>query len=152
MKVIFLDIDGVLVTWDSLSNWSGAGHKGSMISPECAKVLNEIIEKTGAKIVVSSTWRMGRTMDKLKEELSEGGVNVSNVIGKTSILHTIRGVEISKWLYDHANSMTPVPLVESFCIIDDDSDMGDLKHRLVQTSMKEGLTEAHISQVLSLLN
>ncbi len=151
MKIIFLDIDGVLVTWESLGNWGKLGHKGTMMAPECVKVLNEIIAKTGAKIVVSSTWRMGRTMDKLREELSEGGVDVSTVIDKTPVLHTIRGLEIAKWVSDNWMNFLPDQIIK-FCIIDDDSDMGDLKHRLVQTSMENGLTEAHISQVLSMLN
>ena len=55
MKVIFLDIDGVL-------NYSGCKEKiGGIffVNDERIKILKEIIDKTNAKIVLSSTWRSG---------------------------------------------------------------------------------------------
>jgi predicted mannosyl-3-phosphoglycerate phosphatase (HAD superfamily) len=61
VKVIFLDIDGVLCNHESIS----AGYK-TRTAPEqdpygphvdCVAALNRIIKETGAKIVVSSTWR-----------------------------------------------------------------------------------------------
>ena len=53
MKVIFLDIDGVL-------NVISQGHDeyGSLFHKHFEDNLRYIIEQTGAKIVISSTWRM----------------------------------------------------------------------------------------------
>jgi len=53
MKVIFLDIDGVL-------NVIPQGHDkyGGIFHPEFVENLRTIIEATDAKIVISSTWRM----------------------------------------------------------------------------------------------
>lgn len=52
MKIIFLDIDGVL-------NVIGQGHDeyGQTFHPHLVDNLKRIIDETGAKIVISSTWR-----------------------------------------------------------------------------------------------
>lgn len=83
MKVIFLDNDGVICLHE---NWGSrikkqkewGGRKLSMSSWEipieyrfdnfdkkAVKVLNEILEKTGAEIVVSSDWRFHATLEDL---------------------------------------------------------------------------------------
>jgi thiol-disulfide isomerase/thioredoxin len=64
IKVIFLDIDGVLNSheyWVSerykTYNGNIETHPNYEISPDLVDTLNKIIEATKAKIVVSSTWR-----------------------------------------------------------------------------------------------
>lgn len=47
MKIIFLDIDGVL-------NYENSKSK---VEEEKVKLLKEIVDKTGAEIVLSSDWR-----------------------------------------------------------------------------------------------
>lgn len=89
MKVIFLDFDGVLVT---VHDRYTAG------SPFCVFNLNRIIEATGAKIVVSSSWRILFEMEELTRFLKEWGVQ-GEVIGKTPVNHDgERGDEIQAWL------------------------------------------------------
>jgi len=156
MKVIFLDFDGVLCNVESISE----GYK-SRISPEqdpygpdaeCVAALNRIIEQTGAMIVVSSTWRKSRKPNaSMRETLNRWGVK-GEVVGTTPVLHgdeyayKRRGCEIQQWL----NTVrTPVT---SFVILDDDSDMAHLRHRLVQTAMPEGLTEADADRAIAILN
>jgi hypothetical protein len=51
MKLLFLDIDGVLNSHDQHPN----GYCG--IHPEKVMLLNGIVEKTNCKIVISSAWR-----------------------------------------------------------------------------------------------
>lgn len=63
MKLLFLDIDGVL-NWESYvakdwlepieDEWYGA----HVIDPECVAVLNEVVAATGCRLVLSSTWRV----------------------------------------------------------------------------------------------
>lgn len=53
MKVIFLDIDGVLTYTDYL-NW-----QTRHIDPERVLFLAEIVELTSAQIVLISTWKDG---------------------------------------------------------------------------------------------
>ncbi len=91
MKVIFLDNDGVICL---ANNWGGrmkkqkkwGGRKMSMTNREipiqyrfddfddkAIKVLNSILEETGAEIVVSSDWRFHATLEELGEYyLSQG--------------------------------------------------------------------------------
>ena len=73
MKIIFLDIDGVLNSekwyieifdknlYPNLENYPLCE-----FDPLAIEQLNLLTDKTNAKIVISSTWRMGRTIDELK--------------------------------------------------------------------------------------
>lgn len=55
-----------------------------------------------------------------------------------------RGDEVQAWLAEH-------PEVSSFAILDDESDLAPLMHRLVKTSMERGLQAHHVDQVCALL-
>ena len=55
MKIIFLDIDGVLnckYTKEEIFFFP-------FVSPKKIELLKQLIERTGAKVVLSSTWRHG---------------------------------------------------------------------------------------------
>lgn len=66
MKIIFLDIDGVLNNQvDEERSVIKIDHPDDFISERCVTLLNELIENTGAKVVVSSTWRIGKTVEQL---------------------------------------------------------------------------------------
>ena len=73
MKVIFLDIDGVLNSSIDFFELRKFGHpvneiKGSkVINRGHLALLQQIIEDTDAKIVLSSTWRMHYTLDDMHE-------------------------------------------------------------------------------------
>jgi hypothetical protein len=41
---------------------------------------------------------------------------------------------------------------ERFCIVDDDGDMGHLKHALIQTDSFEGLTLDHARRIIDALS
>lgn len=45
-----------------------------------------------------------------------------------------------------------IPPVTSFVILDDDSDMDHLRHRLVRTTMVKGLTPEHADLAIAILN
>lgn len=134
MKVIFLDFDGVIVTAHDRFT---AGDK------LCIDILNEITDKTGAKIVVSSTWRLGSSVDELRELLKSWEVK-GEVIGKTPKLKGERGYEISAWLKDY-------PEVTEFVILDDDSDMANLLHKLVKCHVYHGIQVEQIDEVIKQL-
>lgn len=156
MKVIFLDVDGVLCNHESIS----AGYKARTAAEQdpygphegCVGQLNRIIEATGALIVVSSTWRKTNTPNAaMRERLGRWGVR-GTVIGTTPVLHgdeyayRRRGCEIQQWI---ETARMPVT---SFVILDDDSDMAHLRHRLVQTTMAHGLTSADADRAIAILN
>lgn len=157
MKIIFLDIDGVLNSMqyfirteeerkgivltpkrDTVKFWS------AMFDPDAVKLLNIAIEKSGAKVVLSSSWRNCHPLSEIRGFLKHHGF-IGEIIDKTPQRAPAppyrRGNEIQAWLTEH-------PEVEKFVIIDDDSDMEHLKPHLVQTKNEFGIQEEHVVQML----
>jgi hypothetical protein len=149
VKVIFLDIDGVLNNLESLrfprTKVDSSKHSYSAPHPSCINALNHITSLTGARIVISSTWR-GIGLGVLRAIFHQWGI-VAVTVGRTPDLgfdHE-RGDEIASWLSEH-------PEVESFLILDDGDDMGQLRHRLVQTNYEIGLTTGDAERAIAILN
>ena len=136
-RVVFLDIDGVLAP---ILRWDRYGD----LDPGCIKVLNEIVADGGAAVVVSSTWRYGKTVAELQEILESEGFT-GRVLDKTPIgaAGADRGDEIAAWLAEHA--------VDGYVIIDDHADMGTLRTHLVQTHPARGLAPADATRALAIL-
>lgn len=137
MKVIFLDNDGVICL---SSNWGSrhkkqkkwGGRKLSMdinsipveyrfdnFDKKAIKVLNQILEKTDAEIVVSSDWRLHGTLEELGEYYASQGI-IKKPIGftncwgdfdkpegfdwsQTDNTEQIRSLEILQYLKDNPN-------------------------------------------------
>lgn len=165
MKIIFLDIDGVLNCWSCLSAYIEENHDNDCIATEHVAHLNAIVKRTGAKVVISSTWRILMHMEDIKEHLDWAGFQ-GEVIGKTPRLGRDRGHEIQAWLDFHSDKPTRFQrlvravkrffgwdddTIESFVILDDDSDMVHLKPYLVKTSMENGLLEEHVEKAVKVL-
>jgi len=136
-RVIFLDIDGVLAP---IRQWDRYGD----LDPACIQVLNEIVARGGADVVVSSTWRYGKTVAELQEMLNAGGFT-GRVLDKTPVgpAGSDRGDEIAAWLAEHA--------VGGYVIIDDHVDMGALRTHLVLTQPAHGLQPADVPRALTVL-
>lgn len=131
MKIVFLDIDGVLncevfykkraeqIGWQKLLDYPK-----SEFCPERVSLLNELLEKSGAKIVVSSTWRLGRSIEELQSMFESIGI-VGGIIGKTDhISNACRGTEIEQWIRNHpAIIQQEYHIYNKYIILDDDSDM-----------------------------
>jgi hypothetical protein len=137
--VVFLDIDGVLNNRGCFRPGNCDPRFGRNPDPFCVDALNYITETTGAKIVVSSTWRISG-LEHMRETMRRWGVT-GEVMDITPRLETRngdiwlsapRGTEIQAWLADSDNP--------PFVILDDDSDMEHLSDRLVQTNFEQGLT------------
>ena len=71
-RVVFLDIDGVLAP---IHRWDRYGE----LDPGCIRVLNEIVAGAGADVVVSSTWRHGKTVTELQEIAPHGRGKVAGL-------------------------------------------------------------------------
>jgi hypothetical protein len=150
VNIIFLDIDGVLNSGEYMyrRRLQGSTRSNKAIDPECVNVLNEIVQKTRAHIVVSSSWRIGRTLQQLQRMLYNGGV-VGNVLGVTPMpgrfegwhggMGYFRGDEIQAWIDQHFVSLQ----LKHIVILDDDSDMKHLTPWLVKTRWDEGGLQAH---------
>ncbi len=147
MKVIFLDIDGVLVNSSSLLTTSDSYIPDS----NCLRLLNGLIKRTDSRIVITSAWRIGRTLVELQELLSGWGVD-GIVLDKTpnspNSREEDRGFEIQLWLDDRKKSRGDV---ESFVILDDNNHMPKLLDFLIQTKFEPGLTEPDTQKALRIL-
>lgn len=104
----------------------------------------------GAELVITSTWRKSRTIPDLQDLFRQRGLT-AKIIGRTpDLAHHAdqfedpwnrigRGVEIQWWLRKYLGDEATCEA--KFAIIDDDSDMGDLCGKLVQTRFATGLTD-----------
>ncbi len=159
MKIVFLDIDGVLNSWKL---WKKLGHAqqdlvvvdmDNYLDPEAIDLLNKLTDATGASIVVSSSWRRAylgepQGLTRLADMLKGHGIKAP-IIGMTpakdNAVRNIRGKEIQAWL-----DCTPLK-VDAFVILDDDSDMGRLSNKLVKTTMVDGLRIDHVEEAIKVL-
>jgi hypothetical protein len=107
-KFLFVDFDGVLNSRSLFLNPPKAVRRMGNASGETDLVH---IDATGAKIVVSSTWRHGRSIAALQDLLYRHGLRRFQVIGKTPDLRgRERGYEIDAWLQANAPDATFVIL------------------------------------------
>ena len=120
------------------------------------KLLKEIVDATGAKIVLVSAWKLSWNKDGksrndslaayLDERLAEEGLII---IDKTGGYMTERGHGIVDWLSEHQ--------VESWVVLDDEifddyEECGVMPH-LVKTGFYDGgLKEKHVELAINLLN
>jgi HAD domain in Swiss Army Knife RNA repair proteins len=159
MKVIFLDIDGVLnshvfledlqkrtsgklFTIDDTQSWE------EMIDPVCVARLERLVTASEAKVVISSSWRHAHDWMKMRALLHRRGFTgevISQTPAKLSLDH--RGAEIQMWLDDFKEEP-----VESFVILDDTTDMEPFMERLVRTSLYTGLADEDVLIACKLLN
>lgn len=140
--LIFLDIDGVLVTQRMLILRHPLWHY-NRFDPPCVSQLNRIIAETGAEIVVSSSWRHDN-WDILVKYIEEEGVT-GLVRDRTPYRGgEPRGNEIAWWLHEEDYK-------GNFVILDDDSDMTHLHAHHLLTTMEKGLTREIATCAIDLL-
>lgn len=143
MKVLFLDIDGVLNSQRSCVAFGGYPfqvdkHRG-MFDEVAVQLIAGIVRTSGAKVVLSSSWRHGT------EWVGIGPALEMPIIDRTPSFTGERGREIQHWLNAH-------PEVESYAIVDDDGDMlPEQTPFFVHTSGFEGFTWKDAQKLCSLL-
>lgn len=141
IKVIFLDIDDVL-------NTRPARERGELFAALNVNSLNEVLDRTSAMIVVTSTWRYCTSSAEWEEILQSAGIRAAGrVLGVTPWIDGIsRGVEIAYWL---ENALTEV--IE-YAILDDRDDMEPCKEHLLRTKPEQGLTQVLANLAISKLH
>ena len=148
-KYIFLDVDGVLNHHETYKK----KHVNSLypdLDPECLALFSKLVHSIDyVHIVLSSSWRLIESdMDRLEAAFKEFGIpkwiDITPYLeyeqGKT------RGKEINQWLKEnHVRK-------DQIIILDDNTDMADLKDRLIQTDfMNGGFKEVHFKKALHML-
>ena len=155
LKIVFLDIDGVLNHQDSKEFFEG------YVGIEDVKVLllKQVVDATAAKIVLSSTWRLGINKEGhrlanhaiyMQEKFGKYGLEIYDVTPEITKYRCYRGEEIHTWLKDH-------PEVEQWVVLDDewfaDFREYDIPSHLVETSFYHGgMNEKHVELAIRILN
>ena len=153
MKVIFLDVDGVLNFAGSEARAPG-GFLG--IAEKCVKNLKQIVISTGAYIVLTSTWKEEWEKEEdncapmgayLVRKLKRHGLHI---IDKTIDNTFDRGKGITDWLKRH-------DCVEAWVVLDDDIfedyEQYNIMPHLVKTKFGvAGLEEEHVEKAIQILN
>lgn len=156
-KICFLDIDGVLNSvnffeeksqskrWDEFKEKYENKHIAfglANIDPKAVELLNKLTEATGAKIVVSSSWRGDSALQTI---FTLAGIK-EPIYGETPRLYSrYRGQEIQQWLDKHK--------CDKYVILDDDLDFFDSQlPYFVHTDWKVGLTEDDVNKAINILN
>ena len=117
MKIIFLDIDGVLNCEQGYINGSceyveDAGFNYEKFYPPSKELLNKLIDETGAKVVISSSWRkdgLQRMQEIWKAEEMSG-----EIIGTTPSLYLQKNGSIQFW--NGHESEHPTPKIRGYSI------------------------------------
>lgn len=165
--LIFLDLDGVLNSAASVKN-SVLTPPSEALDRTCITVLNEIVRRTKAQVVISSSWRLLHPLAEIRRALQANGYDGDGdgnwdewgdgaIIGATPDLGILpgrcppRGYEIWAWLESHISEVAPrYPGL----VILDDCDAGDMalmEQYHIQTDPLIGLTPAHIKPACKLL-
>ena len=161
MKVIFLDIDGVLATNKEFAmnrTKFQTKHPEAMeiripypFNPGCVKILNEILENTNAIIVLSSDWRFHwdlKDLDKIFKfnSVVKSPVAITSKIKRkmSSDLEDDRAFQIKTYV----NDMLP----DTWVAIDD-LNLSSLGSNFVKTKDSEGLKQTGIKEkIIKILN
>lgn len=151
MKVIFLDVDGVLNSDEYIKGTIKSNIQGieKHVDVEKIKLLRQAIDQTNAKVVLTSSWRLTKMAQELIKLLITYGIYADS----TPYIRNERGLEIKQWLADNQN-------VEDFVILDDeifDSYDEGLMKKLVKISngnghnLGEGLLPKDIDEIIKKL-
>ena len=159
-RLLFLDFDGVVNNMATYARSEELIRLNRLpVEHLCMEVLNRMLELPGAKVVISSSWRMFArgSVEMLQGLLDREGfkgevigatpncfqLEVPKVVDGEPRLWSQRGDEIRKWLESQSEA-------HEFVVLDDDSDMDAVKDRFVHTDGREGLQERHLEEVLKL--
>lgn len=165
MKLIFLDIDGVLNSTKYVCSdyykQATAGMSDAEVmliahhlhlDPDAIKLVNDLVKRSGAQVVLSSTWRGKYSCAEMTEMMKGRGAEfeISDatpaLFGKVHSSRIPRGKEITHYL----KLLEKQP--EAYVILDDHDDMMHHLPYLVKMDVKLGLTQDDVEKALKILN
>ena len=169
--IIFLDIDGVIATHDSLDEvwlaytgktWDEVDDMKAYLDskqltwpsvscddwPFDRKAIHrlQLFQRdfpAQVEYVISSSWRTGRTLEEMDQLFTHKGLRLTKIIGKTGRAKT-RGAEILNWLKKYDEESTPYIIIDDECsydITNPDKEDQINESLCVQTPFKDGINE-----------
>ena len=151
IKYIFLDFDGVLNTEQyqaelRLAGKPTADEYGPLFAPKAVARLGEIIEKTNAKIIITSSWRYIHDQQALNEMWEKRGLpgNIYGILS-SDYPEESRGKEITAYLAHETN--TP------YIILDDlDEFLPEQKEAFIEVNPVTGISQNDVNKAIEILN
>ena len=155
VKVIFLDIDGVIATPTSvrLNYLLNRGPERQWYDGVALSYLGRLVAQTGAQVVLSSNWRSGTDGSPLEQEIMRNLFNQLEAVGapvSDSTPHIFdgdRSCEVGAWLDEHP--------CEAWVIFDDLACFQDrpevAQGHLVLIEESDGIRYQHFRQALQIL-
>ena len=142
MKIIFLDIDGVLNSKTYYKTVDRTKKDWNRFNPLAVEMIKRLIEEFKSSIVISSTWRFAFVKELKNELIKSGLVKYLHKDWKTPEAYpSHRGEEINLWLDNHPEAI-------DYVIIDDDENiLEEQKNWFIRTDINEGMTEEHYYKV-----
>lgn len=150
MRIIFLDIDGVLnnekLHWQDYLAYNGLSLQLVQRFLIRLGALREKAHPDKIEIVLSSDWR---NYDYAMDDLRNAGINF---IGTTEPWQHNRGRLIKQWLNQHEMDPYKDPITH-YVILDDNDDEISFYHKehFVQTNPRTGLTHANFDKAEEIL-
>ena len=142
MKVIFVDVDGVLNSDGFIDSVKGSQD----IDIKTIRLLKNAVNKTGAQIVMDTSFRYTKSFLKVQEMLLQNGI----LFDKTPFIDNERGKEIKQYLAEHKD-------IEDYILLDDvifpDFDDELLEHliKMDDTNSRgigKGLQEKDVEEII----
>lgn len=162
MKIIFLDIDGVLnheafykERFEKRYEEGAMSYPHSEIDPKSVENLNTLIKETGAKVVISSTWRHSG-LEYCKDVLEFHGFKgeIIDITPSSRCGMCVRGNEILSWIKDNEKKIGQRYYnFTEYVIFDDDSDMlYRQRNNFLLIDRFVGLTKGNVFRAKKILN
>ena len=149
MRIIFLDIDGVLIKYTT----GKSKELPKEFDQDLADNLKHLLSVTDARIVISSSWR--HHLQTCKEAFIKADLDWNRVISVTEYdTNGWRSTEILQWLDNYHKTCKAWYHITHWCTIDDEYyEMKALRRlgKLVKTDVQEGLTMDKVQEVITLL-
>lgn len=146
MRALFLDIDGVLQSRRSIVAYGGGGNplRPYPMDEVAFQLLRRTVEKTGAKIVLSSSWRGGGLARAATWFVCYGWYDAP-IIGEIGHVpyDKMRGAGVQTWLEGKE--------LESYVILDDSTDFFPSQPH-VHVDGREGYSYSDHVEATSILN
>ena len=144
-KYLFLDIDGVLNSFDDYKMTGKEFLKklndiSFILSKKQIKLLNRIVKEYNPKIVLSSYWRSRYKLEEINNMLKDNGF-IGQIIGVTDEHgeeHKQRWAQIKRYMDKHK--------VKNFIILDDNK-LGDEAYNHIKTDSYIGLENKHMKEI-----
>jgi len=145
MKYLFLGMDGVANCFSrEIENDVKIPKAIWRVNSEKVKFLNVLVEDTGVSVILSSTWRIGETIESMNSVFKQLGFTFE-ITDFTDTTGPLRGNEIHRFLADKD--------YEEYLIIDDDSDMLYWqRNNFMQIDGSYGLSSSHVWKAVRFLN